>query len=560
MAIQGTEGNDTLSFNGVLQHLTITLVNPYSSKTYYIDDEFNVNTNTYDGLGGTDVLTLSDFGDYITLTDTVGVQILKNIEIIAGAAGGDIINLAHSTVTYGNVSIFGALGDDILWGNIGNDTIRGADGDDIIDGGPGNDILYGDGGNDQIFGGAGNDIIRGGDGDDILYGGTDLGIRTFDKSFTDNINFPALVGGVNIVNLVPPGNPALGVNGENLTVDFGATATLTFRDGFAGYNNTLGIYAVAEDGTIGNAGILWANVKTAGIDVEHQIDLPVGDNGGRFGFFIIADGDNANGGYAGLDITGQGNIHFIYDYGGAGERAAKIGDNGNLVSVVYDDGAAVRLLNGYHYHTTDRDESPDINWDGETHALSGLLDQSNWDVLRIGFEDLPNLGDADYEDVLFDLDINRVHIDASEPGNDTLIGGAGNDILYGEAGNDILVVGEGFDQIHGGAGSDLILYSSLVFFFYGPADIIFGFETGTGGDTLNISNILQGYDPLTEALEDFVKLVGAPNGDTELHINPDGDFGGEFTAIAIFDGGISETLAQLVANGNLVADTPMTIV
>lgn len=554
-----TNGNDTILFIGNLQPLTINLTNPYSSKTYYIDDEYNVNGGSYDGLGGTDSLVMTGFGDYIALTDTLGAQIIHNIETIVGAAGGDIINLAHATLTYGNVTLLGAGGDDILWANAGNDTLSGSGGNDILDGGPGNDRLEGGTENDQLFGGAGNDTLRGGDGDDILYGGTDLGIRTFDKSFTDNISFPALIEGTNIVNLIPPGSPALGINSDNLTVDFGATATLTFRDGFAGYNNTLGIYALADDGTISNASILWANTKTAGIDNEHQIELPVGADGGRFGFFIIANGDRVNSGYGGLDIAESGNIRFIYDYNTAGERAAKIGDNGSHVSIVYDDGVTERLLGGPHYHTTDRDEAPVINRDGQIHALSGLLNQSNWDVLRIGFEDLPNLGDADYEDVLFDLDINRVHLDASEPGNDILIGGAGNDMLYGEAGSDTLVVGEGFDQIYGGSGIDLILYNATAFVNYGAADRIFGFETGATGDKLNISNILQGYDPLTDAIADFVKLVNS-GGDTEVQINADGDFGGAFTAIAIFDGGISQTLAQLITAGNLVADQPMTVV
>lgn len=551
-----TEDSDIITMIGTQQHLTFTLVNPYSSKSYYIDDEFNVNTSSYDGLGGHDILQTGIIGDYLSLTNSVGTQLIKNIEIIFSANGGDIVNLAHATVTYGDVMILGGTENDILWGNIGNDRIIGADGDDIVDGGPGNDTVEGNAGNDQVFGGAGNDIVRGGDGDDILYGGTDLGLRTFDKNFTDNISFPTLVEGVNIVNLVPPGSPALGINSDNLTVEFGATATLTFREGFAGYKNTLGIYAVSDDGTISNASVLWANVKTAGLDTEHQINLPVSEDGGRFGFFIIADGDRVNKAYSGLDITGEGNIRFIYDYGGAGERDARINDDGNLVSVVYNDGTMEKVLKGYHYHTTDRDESADINWDGQTHALSGLLNQSNQDVLRIGFEDLPGLGDADYEDVLFDLDINRVHIDASEQGNDTLIGGAGNDIMYGEAGDDILVVGEGFDQIYGGAGSDLILFS----FMDGLTDKIFGFETGAGGDILNISNILQGYDPLSDILDDFVRLVNNADGDTEVHVNADGDIGGAFTTIALFDGGLNQTMADMISAGNLVADNPMIVV
>ncbi|MCB1562505.1 MAG: type I secretion C-terminal target domain-containing protein [Alphaproteobacteria bacterium] len=543
----GTNGNDAFFFSFQTEYLNTTLTNPYSSKEILIDEEKNVNTGSYDGLDGTDILLFTDSGDVLFLTNDVGMQLVHNIEMFLAGSGGDIIILADETVVYGDVSIFGSQGDDILWSNAGNDFITGAEGNDIIDGGPGNDEIQGNADNDQLFGGAGDDLILGGAGDDILYGGTDLGLRELDKDFLDNVTFPDLVEGVNITNLIPPGSPALGINGENLTVDFDATTTLTFREGFAGYNNTLGIYNVAEDGTINMAQILWANVKTAGIDTQHQIELPVGENGGRFGFFIIADGDRENSGYGGLDITGDGVIRFVYDLGGAGERDAQITDDGNFVSIVYDDGVTSRVLDGPHYHTTLRGGDSSINWDGETHALSGVLDGVNQDVLRIGFEDLPNLGDADFEDVLFDLDIDRIHIDASEPGNDTLDGGAGNDIMYGEAGDDTLLVGEGMDQIYGGSGADLIRYT----FFDALVDTIYGFETGVDGDTLDLSLILEGYDALTDAISDFVQLVDN-GGDTEVHVNVDGDVGGVFTQIALIDGGVNDTLANLIDNGNLL--------
>lgn len=541
-----TNGNDVIFFTGTLQQITATLTNPYSSKEFDVDDEFNVNNSSYDGLGGFDTMLLSNLGDYLSITDNVGIQVVQNVENFIAGNGGDFINLADSNILYGDVTILGGAGDDILWANVGNDTISGANGNDILDGGPGHDTLDGNADNDQIFGGEGDDILRGGTGDDILFGGTDLGLIDLDKDFIDNITFPDLIEGTNIQNLIPPGTPALGINSDNLTVSYDASATLTFREGFAGYNNTLGIYNIAQDGTIQMASVLWANVKDAGIDTEHSIDLPVGEDGGQFGFFIIANGDRVNDEYVGLDITGDGVISFVYDHGGPNERAANINDDGNMVSVVYDDGVTTQVLDGYHYHTTPRGDTPDINWDGDTHAVSGLLDLANQDVLRIGFEDLPNLGDADYEDVLFDLDIDRIRVDASEQGNDTLIGGAGNDILYGEAGDDILIIGNGFDQVYGGSGADQFVYD----IGDGLADKIFDFNAGEG-DVLNISNILTAYDPLTDVLTDFVDLV--QNGsDTEVHISPNGD--GNFGAVAVFDGGINDTLADLINNGNLVAD------
>jgi len=557
-----TENPDLIHFIGSVQQVTVTLVNPYSSKSYDIDDEFFTSTLSYDGLGGNDTILLTPTGDFVSITDNTGMQVIRNIETFLASDGGDIINLAHSDIVYGDVTLLGGGGDDILWGNAGNDLILGGIGDDIIDGGPGVDDLRGGLGNDQVFGGEGDDIIDGGSGDDILYGGTDLGLRELDKDFIDNVLFPQLIEGTDIENILLA-TDALGINADNLTVDFDATATLTFRDGFAGYNNTLGVYSIAEDGTIEMASVLWANVKTAGINVDHQIDLPVGADGGQFGFFIIANGDRVNGQYSGLDITGNDVVSFVYDYGGPNERAATVNDDGNLVSFVYNDGTTEQVLGGYHYHTTPRGASPDINWDGDTHAISGLPNLADPDLFRIGFEDLPNLGDADYEDVLFDLNINQVHVDASEQGNDTILGGEGNDVIYGEGGNDIMNGGEGNDVIFMGNGVDTVTGELgddifVLNFFDGLVDTVTDFNTLTENDVINITDILEGYDPMSDAISDFVQLVDN-GGDTELHINQDGDVGGAFTAVAIFEGGINDTLGDLISNGNLVADQSVVV-
>lgn len=558
-----TDNTDFIIFMGLLQQVNVTLVNPYSSKSIDIDDEFRVNNSSYDGLGGVDFLSMSNDGDFLTLTDiATGMQVVQNIEIFFAGNGGDVINIADTNIVYGDVQIFGGGGDDILWSNAGNDLITGASGNDIIDGGPGDDELQGNDDNDQIFGGEGDDLILGGEGDDILYGGTDLGLRSLDKDFIDTVLFPQLNERTDIQNILMA-TDALGINADNLSVDFEATATLTFRNGFAGYKNTLGVYSIADDGTIQMTSVLWENVKDAGLNVDHQIDLPVGSDGGQFGFFIIANGYNINGQYSGLNITGDDVVSFVYDYGGPNERAANISDDGSLVSVVYNDGTTERLLKGFHYHTTPRGEDPDINWDGEIHAISGLPNLADPDLFRIGFEDLPNLGDSDYEDVLFDLNINQVHVDASEQGDDTLIGGAGNDILYGEGGNDImdggedndvLFIGNGLDTVTGGAGDDVFAFN----FFDDIVDIITDFETVLENDVINITDLLEGYDPFTDAISDFVQLVD--NGDdTELHINQDGDAGGVFSAVALFQGGINETLADLIANGNLIADQSVVV-
>lgn len=549
----GTSGDDTILFSGNLEQYTATLVNPYGGETITIDEIKNVNDGTYNGLEGYDILLFSSHGDVFELVDEFGNVVVEDIEVFLAGSGGDVINLAHSTITYGDALIAGSGGDDVLWGNIGQDEIFGSAGDDIINGGPGDDTVDGGADHDTLRGGEGNDHVIGGTGNDLLYGSYGWGVQAQDKDFDDDVIFPDLASGVNINDLGVAGS--LGINNNNLTADFDAQISLTFRDGFAGYNNTLGVYRVGEDGTMEAAQIIYTNVKDVGINTAQVVDLPLLEEGGEFAFFIIADGDRVNGEYAGLpDITNEGVLSFVYDFGGANERAATTSDNGADITLVYDDGTTVRALDGYHYHTTERDGSPNLNWDGETHALSGQIDPENSDVLRIGFEDLPNLGDADFEDVLFDIDIIEVLVDNSDAGNDILDGGEGTDALYGEAGDDILIGGEGEDILFGGSGSDTFVFDQLD----GTVDTIKDYEGGVGGDIINITDVLTGYDSGVDDIADFVQLVNV-GGHTEVHVDSDG-VGGDYVAIAMIEGGVGgDTLADLINNGNLVADQSVVI-
>lgn len=501
--------------------------------------------DSFDGGSGYDTIQLTDGADYFNQS-----VVFSNIEQLNGGDGNDVIDFAGLNIPVlihgdaGNDTILLSSIDDVAYGDAGNDVLHGRSGNDTLDGGSGNDV---------ILGGFGNDRLVGGDGDDVLYGGNNDALVIVDKDFHDPIMFPGLREGTNIVNLLPPGDPSLGVTSGNLDIGFDATATITFRQGYAGYNNSLGVYSVAADGTIEHGTMLWANVKTAGIDVSHTVDLPTGANGANLGFFILADGNSYNGGYGGLNITSEGSIHFIYDYGLATQRAAKVTDSGTHVSVIYDDGTTSRLLYGDDYHTTGRGDSAALNADNKVHIVSGLADPSSDDVLRIGFEDLRYTGDADYEDVLFDLNINGSTHDPSETGRDVLIGGAGNDTLYGEAGDDILVVGLGADRIYGGSGSDTIVFDTMDTL----VDIVFGFESGSNGDHINLSALLQGFDS-SDIAGNFVQLANVSGG-TEIRVNADGDVGGAFTTVALIDGGTSGTLNDLIAQGNIVMNSPMSV-
>ncbi len=93
-----------------------------------------------------------------------------------------------------------------------------------------------------------------------------------------------------------------------------------------------------------------------------------------------------------------------------------------------------------------------------------------------------------------------IGIDWIEGGGDDLLSGDGDaDILYGQGGTDYLIGGTGDDHLVGGAGSDTFVFASAS----SGNDQIYDFSTAQG-DRLDISHILQGYDPLSDAISDLV--------------------------------------------------------
>ncbi len=71
-------------------------------------------------------------------------------------------------------------------------------------------------------------------------------------------------------------------------------------------------------------------------------------------------------------------------------------------------------------------------------------------------------------------------------------------------------------------------------------------------DAVDLSNVVQGFDPLTDAINEFV-YVTENNGDTVISIDQDGA-GGSTTRdlVARLDNVTGETLADLIENGNII--------
>jgi VCBS repeat-containing protein len=135
-------------------------------------------------------------------------------------------------------------------------------------------------------------------------------------------------------------------------------------------------------------------------------------------------------------------------------------------------------------------------------------------------------------------------------GNDNITGGIGNDYLLGDAGNDTLTGGLGNDSLAGGAGSDTFVFSAAA-----GADVVKDFTLGSGGDVLNVHDVLQGTgvqgntDATTLGAFLKVETVGS---NTVISVDADGAGSGGAVAVVTLEGVSGVTLQQLLQNHQIV--------
>jgi Ca2+-binding RTX toxin-like protein len=128
--------------------------------------------------------------------------------------------------------------------------------------------------------------------------------------------------------------------------------------------------------------------------------------------------------------------------------------------------------------------------------------------------------------------------------DNVIVGNTAANILTGGLGHDTLDGGGGADKLTGGAGSDTFLRHSLA----EGKDTITDFQTGAGGDVLDISDLLIGYSAGHEA--EFVQCVTA-GGNTTVKVDADGlANGAKFTDICVLTS-VTADLATLVNDGSI---------
>ncbi len=160
---------------------------------------------------------------------------------------------------------------------------------------------------------------------------------------------------------------------------------------------------------------------------------------------------------------------------------------------------------------------------------------------------------------------NASNIYGTSDGGDTLIGNAGDDILFGQggndtlsggAGNDILVGGKGNDILTGGAGADTFVWLKGDTNTNGGFDRITDFKHGEG-DKLDLSDLLQGNNDTN--LSKYLQLTTDSAGNSTLSVSSTGTFttsgGGTADVTIKVDGANwgsgSTAITNLIAGGDL---------
>lgn len=223
----------------------------------------------------------------------------------------------------------------------------------------------------------------------------------------------------------------------------------------------------------------------------------------------VEQGDDFLNGESGNDKI-YGDIGIDYLIGGDGEDFLSGGDNDDQL---YGGAGNDELYGNNGDDRVNGDDGDDVLHGG--NGLDRLYGDGGVDILYGGEGD----------DYLFGGDGNDVLY--GENGFDKLYGGSGDDILhgsvergyfYGEDGNDTLI-GSGADRYYGGADADTFVFENMSS-YAGTYGNVYDFSESEG-DKIDISDLLGGYNSLTDDINDFAWFTEY-QGDALLRVDADG--------------------------------------
>lgn len=579
------------------QFIGLSINDNLGNKTYIYDLYSN---SYYEGNPSPNIIEYAEFSDG-TVIDILSLEIETH-----GTDQNDQI----SGLDFGDASP-----DDIIFGYAGDDSIFGGAGNDIINPGAGDDYITGDAGDDKaiyegvyadytIVDNGGTDITVtdnvGAEGIDALYTIEEL---IFSDGVFDvlNANF---IANINIIDGDENDNTLNGTNSIDIMNGLGGNDTFVSSRGDDTINGGSGTdrvdYSAAIAGVTVNlhgktATDSWGDTDTlnsiedimgsefndtlVGSNADNVIEGLGGDDliQGRGGIDTIYGGDGID------DINGHGGDDMIYGGDGSDILQGSAGNDhifaegGDDISVqggdgddVIDGGAGDDQLRGQNGNDTligglgiDRLDGEDgidtADFSSATNRVITNLNTTNTGDDGFGNAErilrVENIIGSDYNDTL--LGSNDDNTIWGGDGNDTIKTYDGNDVLYGEGGidylygfngDDVLDGGEGADALYGQAGSDTFKFEATS--AYIGRDNIKDFSLAEN-DKVDISDLLNLYDPLNDLITDFVQITD--NG-VHSYVAVDADGGADnFQQVAqiSFETGLTDVEA-LVTNGTLI--------
>ncbi|KIO48291.1 S-layer family protein [Nitrosospira sp. NpAV] len=502
--IDGGDGNDNL--DGGSDNDTLSYSTAGAAVTV------NLATTAAQNTGGSGTDTISNFENLIgsSYNDTLTGD--GNANIIEGGAGNDTMNGAGGTDTLSyeragaGITINLATATAQNTGGAGTDTISSFEN---LRGSAFNDTLTGTSGNNVIEGGAGNDTMN-------AQGGT------------DTLTYANAAAGITVSLALATAQSTGGAgsdtisNFENLTgsnfndVLTGSTAA-NIIDGGDGNDIIQG--GAGNDTLTGGNGIDTVSYASAASAVTFNLATTTSQNTVGAGSDTVSGFENIRGSAFNDTLTGNNSDNIIE--GGAGNDT--INGSGGTDTLSYVNASSAVTVN-----------------------LSTATAQNTVGAGTDTISNFESLTGSNYGDTL--TGSTAANIIRGGAGADTISGGNGNDILYGDAGADTLT---------GGSNADTFIFEALT--ALGASDTITDFSTAQV-DKLDVSDILSGYDSLTDLISDFVRITD--NG-THSFVSVDADGGANsFTQIAQLSGviniasGATATeleLQAMISNGMLIA-------
>jgi Ca2+-binding RTX toxin-like protein len=389
-----------------------------------------------------------------------GAHLVATLQPGAALAATDItVDNGSGTIqgTSGNDSLEGADGPETLDGGAGNDTLAGAGGDDVLLGGDGDDSLDGGSGADSIVGGNGNDTLVGSRLDpdiDTMDGGAGNDSYIIGRDFSTSWSMQPVLrdsGGIDTI-VANSGHWTLGAGFENLTLGFD----------FATDGNAFGQGNELDNVITGFHGWWVSNTLDGG---DGNDTLTGGDARDTF-LFAAGTGnigqDSVNGGRSDdlLDFSGA-RSGVAVDFRSGAAAGGGNGGSGALsfesIEAVYGSRFGDRLI------ANDGVMHENVRSGEQWFAGPSMQGRGGNDTL---------MGGAAADTLYGDQEAGESGLS----GDDSLVGGGGNDTLSGGAGADRLDGGIGNDSLSGGTGGDS--YAFTVAPGTANADTIADFESG----------------------------------------------------------------------------------